>query len=318
MYHPTTRVLAVLELLQTHGRISGADMAARLAVDKRTLRRYIIILEELGIPITSVRGRFGGYSLMPGFKLPPMMFTEDETLALAVGLKAAAGLGLSDGAPAVASAIAKLERVMPAKLKSKVRAVDEMVRLDLKRNTAPGDPTALGVLSLAALARQQVHLYYRAMDGNESARHVDPYGLALYGGCWYLLGMCHLRAAMRSFRLDRVRGVELRAASFAPPPDFDALAQLRQSMATVARAHAVEILLRTDLKTASEHFPSDIGQFEQRADGVVLNSQTDHLDWFAGQLAGMPFEFEIRTPASLRDSLARLGERLLRSAAAPG
>ena len=85
MYHPTTRVLAVLELLQTHGRLSGAEMSRRLDVDGRTLRRYIVMLEQIGIPILSERGRHGGYSLMPGFKLPPMMFTDDEALALALG-----------------------------------------------------------------------------------------------------------------------------------------------------------------------------------------------------------------------------------------
>ena len=95
-YHPTTRVLAVLELLQAHGRISGPEMARRLDVDARTLRRYIAILEEFGIPITAERGRYGGYALVAGFKLPPMMFTDDEALALSVGLLAARSLGLSD------------------------------------------------------------------------------------------------------------------------------------------------------------------------------------------------------------------------------
>src|SRR4051812_30527408 len=133
MYHPTTRVLAVLELLQTHGRMSGADMAARLAVDSRTLRRYIVTLEEMGIPIVTERGRHGGYALIAGFKLPPMMFTDDEALALSVGLLAARSLGFSEAAPAVASAQAKLERIMPANLKKRVRAVDETVRLDMVR-----------------------------------------------------------------------------------------------------------------------------------------------------------------------------------------
>src|SRR5690349_25115270 len=114
MYQPTTRVLAVLELLQTHGRLSGAEMSARLAVDARTLRRYIVTLEEIGIPITTERGRHGGYALMPGFKLPPMMFTEDEALALAIGLQAARSLGFAEAAgaeaaSAVASAGSKLE-----------------------------------------------------------------------------------------------------------------------------------------------------------------------------------------------------------------
>src|SRR5215831_717514 len=102
MAQPTTRVLAVLELLQAHGIVSGAELARRLAVDRRTVRRYIATLEDLGIPITAERGRAGGYLLVAGFKLPPMMFTDDEALALGVGLVAARGLGLAEAEPAVA------------------------------------------------------------------------------------------------------------------------------------------------------------------------------------------------------------------------
>lgn len=317
MYHPTTRVLAVLELLQTHGRLSGADMAARLAVDARTLRRYIVTLEGIGVPIVTERGRHGGYSLMAGFKLPPMMFTNDEALALSVGLLAARGLGLSDAAPAVASAQAKLERIMPAQLKRRVRAVDETIRLDTVRAVVPADNEALGILSSAALAQQQVHLQYRAPDGKDSERHFDPYGLAFRGGCWYVLGMCHLRGAMRSFRIDRITHVEARPASFLRPTGFDALDMLRSSMASMPRQHPVDILLHTDLQTASSHFFDALGVFEQAPGGVILRTHTDHVDWFAGHLASMPFDFEIRSPATLRESMERLGQRLMRLAARP-
>src|SRR6185437_11343430 len=123
MPRPASRVLAVLELLQARGTVGGAAMAERLGVDRRTLRRYVATLEEMGIPVVAQRGRDGGYSLVPGFKLPPLMFSEDETLALSLGLLAARSLGLADAAPAVASAQAKLERVMPAALKERARAV---------------------------------------------------------------------------------------------------------------------------------------------------------------------------------------------------
>lgn len=313
MYHPTTRVLAVLELLQTHGRLSGADMAARLAVDARTLRRYIVTLEGIGVPIVTERGRHGGYSLMAGFKLPPMMFTNDEALALSVGLLAARGLGLSDAAPAVASAQAKLERIMPAQLKRRVRAVDETIRLDTVRKSVPADNEALGILSSAALAQQQVYLQYHAPDGKDSEREFDPYGLAFRGGCWYVLGMCHLRGAMRSFRIDRITRVEARPASFLRPSGFDALEMLRKSMASMPRQHPIEILLHTDLQTASSHFFDAIGVFEQVDNGVLLRTQTDHVDWFASHLASVPFDFDIRSDV-LRESMERLGNRLLRLA----
>ena len=310
MYHPTTRVLAVLELLQTHGRLSGAEMAARLAVDARTLRRYIVTLEDIGIPIVTERGRHGGYALMPGFKLPPMMFSDDEALALTVGLLAARGLGFSEAAPAVESARAKLERIMPDRLKQRVRAVDQTVRLDLLRSTAPSDQAALVTLSSAALAQQRVYLHYRAPDGRDSEREFDPYGLVFRDGCWYALGMCQLRGEMRSFRLDRIVRTAPRTATFVRPDGFDALAYLRDSFKTMVRAHQVQVLCETDLQTASTHFFNDAGLFEQAAGGVLLRAYTDHLDWFAGHLAGMPFGFRVLGPEPLRASVARLAERL--------
>jgi predicted DNA-binding transcriptional regulator YafY len=212
MYHPTTRVLALLELLQTHGRMSGAELAPRLGVDRRTLRRYVMKLEDIGIPITAERGRAGGYALMPGFKLPPMMFTEDETLALSLGLLAARGLGLAEAAPAVASAQAKLERVMPDGLKRRVQAVDGTVKLDAARTIAPANNQALVALTNAAQACRRVALCYRDQRGGESVRRFDPYGLALRHGRWYAAGMCHLRQALRTFRLDRIADVANGAA----------------------------------------------------------------------------------------------------------
>ena len=125
--HPTTRVLAVLELLQTHGRLSGAELAERLAVDRRTVRRYIALLEDLGIPIATERGPLGGYELVAGFKLPPLMFTHEEVLAIGLGLAAVKGLELANTASAVAGAQAKLERVMPTALKGRMRAIGESV-----------------------------------------------------------------------------------------------------------------------------------------------------------------------------------------------
>ncbi|MFL6671973.1 MAG: helix-turn-helix transcriptional regulator [Massilia sp.] len=315
MTNPTTRVLAVLELLQAHGRLSGPELATRLGIDARTLRRYIATLEEIGIPITAERGRHGGYALIPGFKLPPMMFTDDEALALSVGLLAARSLGLPEAAPAAASAQAKLERIMPAQLRLRVRAIDATVQLDLARAAPPAANDALATLSSAALARQRVHLRYRAPDGTDTEREFDPYGLALRAGCWYVAGMCHLRAALRSFRLDRIVEVRPRPASFEPPAGFDTLAHLRASVAAIPRAHAVEVLLKTDLQSASTHFFDEIGTFEQAGAAVLLRGQTDHLDWFAGQLARVPFEFEVRAPLALRAALVRVAERLLRLAA---
>jgi predicted DNA-binding transcriptional regulator YafY len=312
MAHPITRVLAVLELLQAHGRMSGSELARRLKVDPRTVRRYIERLEELGIPITAERGRDGFYALVAGFKLPPMMFTADEALAVSVGLLAARELGLAAAAPAVASAQAKLERVLPSSVKRRVRAVDETVTLDFSRPTAPEDNSALVALTSAAQVQERVRLRYRGARREETERDFDTYGLAYRGGRWYAVGLCHASGALRSFRLDRVVSVRALAAGFARPPGFDALKHLAISIATLPRAHAIEVRLLTDLATARrELFPS-AGVLEPTEDGVLLRSQADDLDWFARELARLPFGFEIHSPRALGDAVAALSKRLSR------
>ncbi|HEX4300161.1 MAG TPA: YafY family protein [Gammaproteobacteria bacterium] len=309
----TTRVLAVLELLQTYGRMSGAELARRLEVDARTMRRYIATLEELGIPITSERGRYGAYMLVAGFKLPPMMFNEDEALALSIGLLAARSLGLAEGASAVASAQAKLERVMPAKLKQRLRAVDETVTLDLARGAPPGDNRALTVLSAAAQAQKRVHMHYRSSKGDDSERDFDPYGLLYRNGNWYVGGHCHLRQGLRSFRLDRVADVEMLEAPFTRPDDFDAGAHLDFSIATLPRTTAVEVWLKTDLKTAMLELGEHIGLFEPHPEGVLFKTSTDGIEWMARQLARVSFGFEVREPVRLREALREHARGLLLS-----
>ena len=315
MPRPTARVLATLELLQTHGRMSGSEISRRLGVDPRTVRRYVVSLEELGIPITAERGRDGHYMLVSGFKLPPMMFTDDETLALAVGLQAAQGLGLAEARVAVAGALAKLERVMPDRLRRRVRAVGDTVTLGLARSAAPGNNEALGVLSEAAQTETRVRLRYRSRLGEQSERDFDTYGLAYRGGCWYGIGHCHLRGGLRSFRLDRVESVRLVEARFSRPVGFDPLAHLAHSVATLPRAFSVEVLLKTDLQTAQRELFAAVGELEWTGDGVRLRGGVDSLRWFAQELARLPFGFEIRRPAALRRALQAVARELLKRAA---
>ncbi len=311
MYHPTTRVLAVLELLQTHGQLSGSDLAGRLGVNGRTLRRYISRLEDLGIPIAVEHGRHGGYRLVPGYKLPPLLFTDEEAFALSVGLLATRALGLAGAAPGVVSAQAKLERVMPANLRRRVRAADDTVALDLPRRPATTDGAALATLTAAAQARRRVFLAYRAVESGPTKREFDPYGLVYRGGGWYAVGHCHLRKGLRSFRVDRISSVRALSATFERPADFDALAHLTSSMATLPRKFAVELRLETDLATARRELFETIGVFEPTAGGVLLFAQTDDLDWFARELARLPFGFEIRKPAALRKALGKTARALL-------
>ena len=307
---PTTRVLAVLELLQAHGALSGPELARRLEVDGRTLRRYIRKLEDLGLPVLAERGRYGAYRLLPGFKLPPLMFSDDEALALALGLLAARRLGLAASAPAVESARAKLERVMPRALQRRVQALGETVQIDLARAAAEADQSALLALSAAAHARQRVHLAYRAADGTATERAFDTYGLAWRGGRWYAVGLCHLRHALRSFRVDRITEVAPLPASFGVPGDFDAIEHLALGLASLPRAHAVQVLLHTDLATARGELFEAIGLFQPHARGVLLHSQADDLDWYARQLARLSCSFEVIAPPALREAVHACGARL--------
>lgn len=311
MAKPTTRVLAVLDLLQSHGRMSGPELARRVGVDVRTLRRYIVMLEDLGIPLTTERGRFGAYMLAAGFKLPPMMFTNDEAVALSVGLVAARGLGLAEAAPAVASVQAKLSRVMPDGPKRHVRAIADTVKVDLLPATnTPASNAALIALTTAAQTQQRVRMSYDSAQGSHTEREFDPYGLAWRAGAWYALGLCQLRHGLRSFRLDRMGEVALLDRHFERPADFDALEHLVQGIAAMPRGRRIEVLLHADLTTARRALSLGFGLLEPVDDGVLLRSSADDLAWFARQLAGLPFDFEIRTPAALRAELALCAARL--------
>jgi predicted DNA-binding transcriptional regulator YafY len=342
------RLLAALELLQTHRRVTGGELAERLQVDRRTARRYVARLIEMGVPIDTDRGRDGAYRLTAGYKLPPMMFSDDEALALALGLVAARDLGLGEARLAVHSALDKLERVMPENLRLRVRSVARAVRLDLRGSATPSHARALATLSEAIQKQQRLRLRYLAPErepanasdtagtakangdatrrsGRDAAcdrpvsrateRLFDAWGLAYYNGHWYAVGHCHLRGGQRSFRVDRIEQVQLVPASFAPPPEFDALAAMRHTMATLPRQHPVEVLLHTTLDDARQELPDDIGTFERvpvrGAARVRLVGRTDDLAWFARQLARVPFRVEIRKPAALADALRAHAERLL-------
>ncbi len=312
MARPTTRVLALLELLQAHGRMSGAELARRLDVDVRTLRRYIVTLEDIGIPVTAERGRHGAYSLVAGFKLPPLMFTADETLAVSLGLLAARSLGLAEAAPAIASVEAKLERVMPEKLKRRVRAAGETTTLDLSVGVPARDNVALMALTAAAQERRRVDMDYRSANGAITTRAFDAYGLVYREGCWYAAGFCHLREDLRSFRVDRVLDVRPLDVTFERPDAFDAAKHVTLGIATIPRAYGVDVLLHTDLQTAIQELRESLGLFEARGEHVLLRSRTDSIDWFARQLARLPFAFEILAPDELRNALRVHSARLSR------
>jgi predicted DNA-binding transcriptional regulator YafY len=314
MYHPTSRVLAVLELLQSHRRMTGNELARRLEVNIRTLRRYITMLQDLGIPIIAERGRSGAYTLGAGYRLPPMMFTNDEALALELGLLAAAQLGLTEQGFAIESARAKLEYVMPLELKTHSQAVSRHIQLGLESGAAPAATRIMLIISSAIQLKQRVYLHYQS--GNEAAtgREVDPYGIAFRRGRWYMVGWCHLREAIRSFRMDRIMEATISAIKFLPPDNFDALQYVQQSITMLPRAYPFEVLLQTDILTAQRHIFDILGVLEPREDGVLLRGSAEELLWLAQILSGLPFDFIIHEPAGLRQALREHIAQLLRRA----
>lgn len=311
MYHPTTRVLAVLTLLQAHGRMSGSELAQRIEVNIRTLRRYIIMLQDLGIPIESERGRHGAYVLSAGFKLPPMMFTNEEALALTVGLISARRLNLADTDCAIESAFVKLERVMPLDLKSRVRALTETITLDqsIAPSTPPGE-VILSAMSSAAQLRQRVHIRYHPNQGEDTERDFDPYGLTYYLNKWYVVGYCHLRNDLRSFRLDRITQVKEVNMHFERPEGFDPLAHMMQAIATMPRKYAFEVLLKTEFATAQKEVFDVLGVLEVDKDGVIMRGSVEDLNWLARQLSVFPFDFVVYEPEELKAELKKHSTKL--------
>lgn len=318
MSHPTTRVLAVLEILQSQAQIGGAELAERVGVDRRTLRRYIATLEEMGIPITTEQGRYGGYRLVPGFKLPPMMFTDEEAQALSLGLIAARGLGLADSAPAIESVQAKLDRVLPGAPRKTIAALRESVALQTGDARASADAKLLRTLSDSAQSRRTASLRYRAADGTLTSRDFDVYGLVFRAGRWYVVGFCHLRTGLRTLRLDRVAHGEVTERPFRRPEDFDASAYLSRALATLPRAIPVEVLLRTDEARARQELFHTLGVIEECAEGMLLRGSADDLEWYARELMRLPFRFEVREPDALRAKVAGLARELAREHGSKG
>ena len=316
MDSPTTRVLSLLELLQGQAQLNGTELASRLGVDGRTLRRYIARLQALGIPVQAERGRYGAYRLQPGSRLPPLMFTDQEALAASIGLLFAAHAGLDGATAGARSAQGKLERVMPQALGARLRALSQTLQLDLDGPNAGTPGAVLLDLGLSAHLRERVAMHYDAANGASTERAFDCFGLAWRGGHWYAVGHCHLRAALRSFRVDRIRSVTPVGQNFLLPVDFDAVRQLVLGLARIPRTHRVVVRLHTDIATARRELFDTIGLLAPAADHVLLHGQTDDLPWYARQLARLPFDFAVIDPPPLREALQALAARLARLAGA--
>src|SRR5262245_9989611 len=178
MSRPATRVLALLELLQERGLVPGAELARRLEVDQRTVRRYAQHLLDMGIPVEGERGRHGGYRLRPGYKLPPLMLSDGEAAAVVLGLVAAGQLGLTTAEPALDGALAKVLRVLPGALRDRVRALEATLAFTRTPHTPAAPPTAAALALAEAIGLgRRVRVRYGDRRGERSERELAPYGL---------------------------------------------------------------------------------------------------------------------------------------------
>ncbi|HEY6782789.1 MAG TPA: YafY family protein [Candidatus Dormibacteraeota bacterium] len=305
------RLLTLIELLQVYRQLNAEEIAGRLEVSPRTVRRYITGLQEMGIPVEAERGPAGGYRLRRGPKLPPLMLSNDEALVTVIGLLAAQRLGLSASGAAVQGALAKLDRVLPETQRTQVQAMQDFVSLGLSP-VARDHADAETILRLSTAARDQsgIRLTYRSAAGEVTERLVDPYGVAFQSGHWYLVSWDHFRDALRTFRLDRMLATEVTNASFQRPDDFDVVAYLRQAIGEAVYGTRCEVLLALSLDVARSRVSPTDGTLEASDAGTLLRFSADDLDWAASFLASLECDLVVVNPPELRASLRAMAARL--------
>jgi len=223
MTNVATRLISVIMMLQSRGTLKANELAEELGVSERTVHRYMSMLDELGIPIYSERGPYGGFSLVRGYKLPPLIFTPEEATALYLGAELVKDVWGASYRDAVVAATSKLDNVLPDALLDEVQQVQRRLVVTgwLRRDYGPWEPI-LDDLRRSVARRRQVSVVYRSFRQQVTRRMVDPYALALQWGNWYLVGHCHLRGDLRTFRVDRIEEVEGTGATFEVPASFSA------------------------------------------------------------------------------------------------
>ncbi|GAA3541827.1 WYL domain-containing protein [Amycolatopsis ultiminotia] len=319
MTRPIARVLSLLEILQGGGTRTVAELAERLDVDERTVRRYVDHLLDLDIPVRSVRGRYGGYRLAPGYRMPPLMLTDEEALAVLLGLVAGRRAGLITTSVAAAeSAAAKVRRVLPGALGRRLDALQEVADFTAPaRATLTAEAAVLLTVAEAARDRRPVELGYVAGHGRASERVVHPYGVVAHSGRWYLTGLDSASDEVRTFRVDRITTVGLRAGTFGAPPGFDPAKQVLDAIAGAPHRHEVSVRIRSASEQIRSVLPPALARLEEIDDAWVrARIRAQRLDWIPPLLAALDCPFVIERPDALRDRVQELATRLSGFAAA--
>jgi predicted DNA-binding transcriptional regulator YafY len=319
-------VLTLLELLQSGGIRTVGELADRLDVDERTVRRYVDHLIDLDVPVESVRGRYGGYRLASGYRMPPLMLSDDEALAVLLGLLAGRRTGLMTAAgTASETAAAKIRRVLPERLGRRLDAVLGSIAF-----TAPaGEPTAPDATVLLSIAdavshHRPVSIRYTAADGRRSQRTLHPYGLVAHSGRWYVTGADPAIGEDRTFRLDRIAGARTLPGSFDPPDGLDPAERVLTGLATTPYRHEVTLLVQGTAEQIHTRIPAGIAIVAESPPVGGADPDTMHwsrvelrverLDWLPAVLASLDLPFVIERPDELRDLVVALAGRLTHSA----
>jgi predicted DNA-binding transcriptional regulator YafY len=316
MANTSSRTLRLLSLLQTHRHWPGAQLAARLEVSVRTLRRDVDRLRDLGYPVEAHRGVDGGYQLAAGAAMPPLVLDDEEAVALAVGLQAAAQGGVAGVAEASVRALAKVVPVMPPRLRRRVEAL-RLATVPATWSEGPAvDPGVLTTVAQACRDAERLEFGYTAADGTRTDRLTEPFRLVPLGRRWYLVAYDLHRHDWRSFRLDRLDAPGRTGARFRPRelPAADAAEFVRSRLRHLPTAHEVEVLV----EAPADAVAARVGRWatvEEAGEGRCrLRMSTDALEWAALTVGSLEAEFTVVSPAALREHLRRWAERFARAA----
>lgn len=329
MARPTGRVLTLLELLQSGGTRTVAELADRLGVEGRTVRRYVDRLIDLDVPVESVRGRYGGYRLAPGYRLPPLMLSDDEALAVLLGLVAGRRAGLTTTErTASETASAKIRRVLPRHI---ARRLDTLLEA-LAFTDQPGEsdtPDTGVLLTIADAVRHHrpVSIRYTDRDGRRSERTLHAYGIVAHSGRWYVTGMDARIGEDRTFRLDRIADARTLPGSFEAPEGPGPAQRVLSGFATAEYRHEVTLRIHGTVEQIRAHLPAGVANLEEHESAAGEDRATERwlrvelraerLDWLPPVLASLDRPFVIERPDELRDLVAALADRLRSYAAEP-
>lgn len=323
MLTSSTRLLRLLSLLQTRSHWMGPELAERLEVHPRTLRRDIDRLRQLGYPIHASSGVAGGYAFRAGQSLPPLLLDDDEALAVAIALQVAASGTVSGVEEGSLRALVKLEQVMPTRLRRRTAALRSAI-VPLQRGGPTIDAGVLALLAVACRDQLQVGFHYRDMRGQSSVRTVEPQGLVHTGSRWYLVAWDPARDGWRTFRIDRVEGRPSTGAHFAPraAPAGDLRAYVSGTLAGVQQGDVARVVLHRPLEAMARVIPASAATLEAIDETRCLMrcgaGQLESLDSLAYWLMAMDVDFDVLEPPALHERLRAAGERLARNLARAG